>query len=380
VIAALLLAAGSARRFGAPKLLQDVHGKPVVRWSAELLRRSPIDEVFVVVPAEHTDLRQALVDLDVKLVVNGSSDDGIGSSLACGVGALGDRAEAVLVMLADEPMLGRDGLRRVVERYRAGGAQIVVPIYRGTRGHPVLFDRSVFAELRALSGDHGAREVTEREPARVALVTLDTERPIDVDTPGDLERLRAVYSPPSLLDDLMPVYDVRASYGVDVDAPVRAVYRAVLETDLASSLVSKVLMAIRSLGRNAAETFRFGELPARGPFFALGSDPPREIVAGIIGRFWVVKGGVADGDRAAFAAPLPAGMAKAAWSFRVDEKGAGSCLTTETRVLCADDAARRQFLRYWTLIGPFSGVIRREALRLIRAQAQFTSTSTSPLR
>lgn len=376
MIAAVLLAAGAARRFGGPKLVQEVYGKPVVRWSAESLLGAPIDEVFVVVPSEHAALRRALADLEVQFVVNEKSDDGIASSLICGVDALSAGTEAVLVTLADEPMVGRDGLRRVVERYRAGGASIVVPIYNGTRGHPVLFDRSIFAELRAVTGDQGARAVTDRDPKRVALVNLEVDKPIDVDTPGDLERIRAAppaSTVPSLLERLMPAFDVRASYSTDVAAPAGAVFRAVLETDLAGSFVSKLLMAIRSLGRNAAGSFRLGELPSRGPFFMLGSDPPREIVAGVMGRFWVIKGGVTEGNSELFAGPLPEGMAKAAWGFRVDEQGSGSRLMTETRVLCADDAARRQFLRYWALVGPFSGVIRRAALRLIREQAQFTS-------
>jgi hypothetical protein len=169
---------------------------------------------------------------------------------------------------------------------------------------------------------------------------------------------------------------VSAAYDTVVDAPVNQVYRAVLETDLGGSLVSRLLMAIRSLGRQASTSFKFGQLPARGGFFALANDPPREVVAGVLGRFWAIDGTVADADRSTFEAPLPPGMAKAAWSFRVDDRASGALLTTETRVLCSDDNARRHFLRYWTLVGPFSGIIRREALRLIRAHAQFTSPPT----
>jgi len=66
----------------------------------------------------------------------------------------------------------------------------VAPRYRGTPGHPVLFDHSVFAELRALDGDRGARAVIERDPSRVAIVEVDAPPPGDVDTPEDLARLR----------------------------------------------------------------------------------------------------------------------------------------------------------------------------------------------
>jgi molybdenum cofactor cytidylyltransferase len=198
VIAALLLAAGAARRFGSAKLLQELNGKPIVRWSAEALRAGPVDTIIVVIPPENQELHRALDGLDARFVVNPRPDDGMGSSLACGVSSLEPGTEAVLVALADEPMLGRDVLSRVVERYRAGDVDIVAPKYRGIPGHPVLFGSAVFDELRVLTGDRGARAVVDRDPDRVATIELE-ERPIDVDTPADLARLRqqAHYISPS---------------------------------------------------------------------------------------------------------------------------------------------------------------------------------------
>jgi molybdenum cofactor cytidylyltransferase len=191
VIAALLLAAGEARRFGAPKLLERLEGKPLVRWSAEWLRGAPVDEIVVVVPVEHDAIRRALAGLDARFVVNPHADRGMGGSIARGVDALTPATTAALVALADEPMAGRAALLRVVERYDVGGAAIVAPTYRGVSGHPVLFDRSTFDELRALSGDRGARAVVNREAGRVAVVEMNEAQPIDVDTPADLARLAA---------------------------------------------------------------------------------------------------------------------------------------------------------------------------------------------
>lgn len=192
MIAALLLAAGASRRFGGglQKLVQELNGRPVVRWSAESLIGSPMDEVVVVVGSSDQPVRDALAGLDVRYARNAAADQGMASSIAVGVSALSAGTEAVLVALGDEPLVGRDPVRRVVERYRQGGASVVAPVFRGVRGHPVLFDRSVFAELAALSGDRGARGVTDRDPARLALVELDVPKPVDVDTPEDLARLR----------------------------------------------------------------------------------------------------------------------------------------------------------------------------------------------
>jgi molybdenum cofactor cytidylyltransferase len=193
VIPALLLAAGSSRRFGSPKLLQQLNGRAIVRWSAEALREPAVDAIVVVTaPALDEAIRDALGGIDARYVVNERASAGMGASLACGVAALGTDAEAAIVCLADEPFLNPVSLRRVVERYRRGGAAIVAPTYAGVRGHPVLFDRSVFPELLALNGDHGARAVTDRDPARLALIELGERKPIDVDTPEDLARLVAV--------------------------------------------------------------------------------------------------------------------------------------------------------------------------------------------
>jgi molybdenum cofactor cytidylyltransferase len=376
VIAAVLLAAGSARRFGGPKLVQDLEGRAVVRWSTEALDREMVDEIVVVVPPAHKEIREALQGLNVRFVVNPTPDAGMGTSLACGISALADDAEAALIALADEPSPDRRALPRVVERWREGGAAIVVPTYCGVRGHPVLFDRSVFGELATLTGDQGARIVVDRDPSRVAYYELDARKPVDIDTPADFERARAsVQQGRALIDRVMPLYHERASYWSVVQASTDVVYHAVLETDLARSLIARGLMALRSLGTQRIASFRFGQLPAHGTFFKLSEEPGREIVAGVLGSFWRLRGNVRDGDAESFRAPLAPGTAKAAWSFRVEPLRDETTVTTETRVLCSDDESRRQFHRYWTLIRPFSGLIRLETLRLIRHHAQYMSVS-----
>jgi molybdenum cofactor cytidylyltransferase len=192
VIAALLLAAGAARRFGAPKLLQDLRGKPLVRWSAEAWTGA-VDEVVVVVPPDHRDLRDALAGLDVRYVVNESPERGIGSSIARGVASLAQDASAVMIALADEPWVDPHVTERVLEAWRTQTTMIVQPRFRGVPGHPVLFARAMFGELQTLTGDEGARAVVHRDPSRLAVLEVDAPEPADVDTPVDLDRLRAQY-------------------------------------------------------------------------------------------------------------------------------------------------------------------------------------------
>lgn len=191
MIPTLLLAAGSSRRFGDRKLLQLLDGKPLIRWTAEALDAVVPDRLLVVVPWDSRELREALSGLRVQFVVNPRAEEGMGTSIAAGIAAVGDSAEAVLVTLADVPFGPALVLPGVVQRFRKGRAAIVAPRYRGdVPGHPVLFARSVFTELSVLDGERGARAVIEHDPARVEVLEVDADPPADVDTPEDLARLR----------------------------------------------------------------------------------------------------------------------------------------------------------------------------------------------
>jgi len=153
-----------------------------------MLTASVSDVVVVCGPGPDADaLRAALDGLPVRFAVNPEPARGMGSSIASGVAALLPAADAVLVALADEPRPSAGALQRVVDRYRAGGVSIVAPSFRGVPGHPVLFARDVFGELRRLSGDRGARAVVERDPSRVAVIEVDEDAPRDVDVPADLD-------------------------------------------------------------------------------------------------------------------------------------------------------------------------------------------------
>jgi molybdenum cofactor cytidylyltransferase len=109
------------------------------------------------------------------------------TSLHVGLDALPPEARAALIALGDQPEVGPEIVDPLLDRYRTTAAAIVAPIYRGgVRGNPVLFDRSLFAELRAVVGDEGGRSVIARDPSRVTLVGLDVGMPRDIDVPGDI--------------------------------------------------------------------------------------------------------------------------------------------------------------------------------------------------
>lgn len=188
VIGALVLAAGLSRRMGRAKLLLPLEGKPLVRWSVEGILPH-VDFVVVVTPPDDAALRQVLAGLDVRFVVNPRPEDGQGTSIAAGAAALPGGTDAVVIVLGDQPRLPAGLLADLLATFHREKKPIAAPVYHGTQATPVVFDASIFGELRALEGDAGARAVVRRDPARVAVLSVDAPMPPDVDTPEDYARL-----------------------------------------------------------------------------------------------------------------------------------------------------------------------------------------------
>jgi molybdenum cofactor cytidylyltransferase len=188
MIAGLLLAAGRSTRFGGDKLLAPLRGHPVLFWSAARLA-AEVDRLYLVVPAASEQRVEALVGIPAVVVKHAGCDAGMASSIGAGIAALPAEIEAVVIALADQPLIVPDVVRRLVRRWRAGGVTAVAPSYDDGRGHPVLFGRAAFGALAALEGDTGARAVLDSLGDAVALVTVEGSIPLDVDTPDALRVL-----------------------------------------------------------------------------------------------------------------------------------------------------------------------------------------------
>jgi hypothetical protein len=179
-----------------------------------------------------------------------------------------------------------------------------------------------------------------------------------------------------LIDRFLPDSDVIEHHEVDVDAPVDRTYRAVKELDLARSPIVLALLFARGLPHlftgavKPKRQLRLDDIVESG-FVVLGEEPDRELVLGIVGKFWQLSSGVHRIESDEFRGFDTPGFAKAAWNFVVSARpGGGSRVETETRVVCTDDDARRRFSRYWWLIGRFSALIRRVMLRNIKREAE----------
>jgi CTP:molybdopterin cytidylyltransferase MocA len=189
-VSAILLAAGAGSRFGGGKLLAKLNDMPLVEHVLVALEASPVDKTVVVVGADAKRLREVCEPYGFRIVENPEWTRGQSTSVRAGLRALGPEARAAVVLLADQPLVGADAVKRLVEAFE-GGAKVAVAAYGGEPRNPVLFSREVWPLLEAeLSGDEGARPFLRRHQDLVTRVPCDeVGDPVDVDTAEDLRHL-----------------------------------------------------------------------------------------------------------------------------------------------------------------------------------------------
>lgn len=187
-VVGILLAAGASQRFAANKLLQPLsNGVPVVVQSARHLLAALPDSIAVVSDNQSTVAR-LLVEMGMPIAVNPKAYCGIGSSIVRGVQE-SLQAKGWIVALGDMPLVPVEIITRLASRL-AGERRMVAPLFQGQRGHPVGFSWHFGADLLSLSGDRGGRELFQRYPEAVEMLSVrHAGVRIDVDTPEDLAAL-----------------------------------------------------------------------------------------------------------------------------------------------------------------------------------------------
>jgi len=195
-VGAVLLAAGAGSRLGGrPKALLELGGVPLILRQLVALSGAGVDEV-VVVTGHHAEAVEAAVrTFPISLAHNPSPDDGQPTSVRIGLQALSPKLDAVIVALADQPMIGEQDITALIGAFKKrGDASMVVPRVAsedGERlpGNPVIFDAALREEWLAGSADLACRKWRLAHPERVCWFDTDNRRyRIDIDTPEDLER------------------------------------------------------------------------------------------------------------------------------------------------------------------------------------------------
>lgn len=188
----VVLAAGGSRRMPGPKQLLRFRGVTLLRHAAQTAVAARCGPVVVVLGAAALakQLRFELVDLAVSVVDNHKWKDGMSSSIRAGIEALeaAGSADAVLLMTCDQPYVTTKVLEQLVAAFHQSHPPAVACAYAGTVGVPALFDRALFAELKALEHDQGAKRILERHLPRIGRIPFE-QGAVDIDTPEDVPKL-----------------------------------------------------------------------------------------------------------------------------------------------------------------------------------------------
>lgn len=184
MISAIILAAGKSTRIGVCKQLLKLKGKSMIEYTINNVKKSGVDEIIVVLGSMASEISKVV--RGNKIVVNNDYERGLSYSLKKGLKAINKHSEAVIFILADQPLINEDVINLLISHYRKTGAKIIVPLHEGKRGNPVLIDKSLFHEINNLTGDIGARFIIKKNEECVSGVDVNTNTIlIDVDTDGD---------------------------------------------------------------------------------------------------------------------------------------------------------------------------------------------------
>jgi len=187
-VCACVLAAGTSTRFGDSKLVQQFRGKSLIQHALLATHAACGGSVYLVVGHDQHCVVEAAAGLYDNIVMNNRHQDGIGSSIAAGVGACSENAAAILIVLADQPLITAAHLKNLIATWSGDDSEIVASTFDGNTGPPILFPEKAFPALSELRGDSGAKKLLENN----AFVVRSVDCPaagVDVDTPADLRRL-----------------------------------------------------------------------------------------------------------------------------------------------------------------------------------------------
>jgi len=190
MISAILLAAGESKRMGQPKQLLPFRGSTLLGQIVENLLQSQAAETIVVLGSQAEKIIPQIAGEPVRIVVNPDFEQGMSSSIKCGLSHISEAADGVMIVLGDQPLIEKETIDLLIERHRQSERGIILPVYNGIRGHPVIFTMKYKDELLRLTGDIGGKQIVERHPSDVLEVEVDSESVVtSIDAESDYQSL-----------------------------------------------------------------------------------------------------------------------------------------------------------------------------------------------
>ncbi|MGE7902980.1 nucleotidyltransferase family protein [Peribacillus sp. NPDC094092] len=194
-IGAIILAAGMSIRMGEPKLLLPLRGQPLFRHVIDSILGSSMHPIYLVAGNYIEEIRQHSEDYpELKIIHNPNFADGMSTSLKLGVQSIKEHVDAVMIFLADQPLISLDVIQALLEKYiecKDEGVRIVRPKYKGELGHPILVDSLILKEFHSIEGDQGGKSIIKKYDAVTETVSFDNSMwGFDIDTPEDFLKVK----------------------------------------------------------------------------------------------------------------------------------------------------------------------------------------------
>ena len=185
---AIILAAGASTRMKQQKLLLPFNGKTIIETVVENIAQTVNSNIMVVLGSHLDQIREQIVNYNVKFCLNENFMDGMLSSVICGFSALPEGAEAALIFLGDQPQIPSHTTGLVVDAWRQSGKGIIMPTFNGRRGHPLLIETRYKAEIEQLDPEKGLRTLSEKFKNDVYEVECNIPEILrDIDTPEEYQ-------------------------------------------------------------------------------------------------------------------------------------------------------------------------------------------------
>ncbi|NLN31763.1 MAG: nucleotidyltransferase family protein [Bacteroidales bacterium] len=185
-IYAVILAAGASARMGSMKMLLPFGAMTIIEKVISNVLAAGLKNIIVVTGSGQEDIVRAIEKMPVEQCFNESWKDGMLSSVQCGIRALPEDCDAVLVCLGDQPMIDPATVMELIHAYSISDRNIFIPVYRKKRGHPLLIGKKYFSEIEKLDPEKGLRMLAHGFPDDVLEVETDNQSILkDIDTPED---------------------------------------------------------------------------------------------------------------------------------------------------------------------------------------------------